>query len=306
MDRASDLDLSTTITLRSGVQIPLFGLGTWLSGNNGECAVAVRAALDAGYRLIDSAQMYGNEADVGKAVISYNADNNADNNAGSSAGSSAADRPAARPFVVTKLKGDAHEAGGVRRALQRSLQLLQMDAVDLFLIHGPGGGRCVDTWREMLACRDEGLARAVGVSNFGIAHIQGLEAAGLELPEVNQIELHVWKQQRPAVEFLREKGIAVMGYCPLARCKRFGETRLKEIAEARGVHEASLCIRWSLEAGVVTIPKSSSPERIASNARVLQMAPFTPEEKAILAEIDEGFCASNAVKSMDLPWEEVA
>lgn len=293
MDRASDLDLSTTITLRSGVQIPLFGLGTWLSGNNGECEVAVRAALDAGYRLIDSAQMYGNEADVGKAVRQWSAD-------------SADSADSARPFVVTKLKGDAHEAGGVRRALQRSLQLLQMDAVDLFLIHGPSGGRCVETWREMLACRDEGLARAVGVSNFGIAHIQGLEAAGLELPEVNQIELHVWKQQRPAVEFLREKGIAVMGYCPLARCKKFGQTRLKEIAEARGVHEASLCIRWSLEHGVVTIPKSSSPERIASNARVLQMAPFTLEEKAILAEIDEGFCASNSVKSMDLPWEEVA
>eukprot|EP00946_MAST-07B_sp_MAST-7B-sp1_P003327 g3327.t1 len=270
--------------------MPLFGLGTWLSANDGECERSVRAALDLGYRLIDSAQMYGNEADVGKSVKKWREDN--------------PDRPP--PFIVTKLKGDAHGAGSVRRALQRSLELLQMDAVDLFLIHGPRGGQCVETWREMLACRDEGLAKAVGVSNFGNEHIRGLEAAGLELPEVNQIELHVWNHQKEAVDFLRGKGIQVMGYCPLARCKKFESTRLREIACARGVHEASLCIKWSLEHGIITIPKSSNPERIRSNAGVLDMASFTQEEKAILVELDEGFCASNSVRSMDIPWEEVA
>ena len=286
------LSLQSTVTLRSGIEMPLFGLGTWLSANHGECENAVRAALDAGYRLIDTAQMYGNEADVGKAIKSWKLDN--------------PEKPP--PFIVTKLKGDAHEVGSVRQALKRSLQLLQLDSIDLFLIHSPSGRRCVDTWREMLSCRDEGLTRAIGVSNFGNAHIKGLEDVfGSEaLPEVNQIELHVWKQQKNSVNFLREKGICVMGYCPLARCKKFGMTRLQEIAERRGVSEANLCIRWSLEHGCITIPKSSNPERIVSNAGVLEMIPFSPEEKEILAEIDEEFCASNSVKSMDLPWDEVS
>lgn len=269
--------------------MPIFGLGTWLSSNNGECEAAVKCALESGYRLIDTAQMYGNEGDCGKSIAAF-----------------MSSHPNAQmPFIVSKLKGDAHEKGNVRRSLKRSLQLLQLDSIDLFLVHSPRGGRCVDTWKEMLQCRDEGLAKAVGVSNFGVAQLQGLETAGLELPEVNQIELHVWNQQKTVLQYMRDKQIAAMGYCPLARCKRFGDTGLSDLAAARGCHEASLAIRWSLEQGIITIPKSSNPERIASNAQVLDVDPFSPEELEVLAALNEGFCASNSVKSMDLPWEDV-
>ena len=292
------LALGDTLRLRRGFNMPRFGLGTWLSQNNGEARAACTAALAAGYPMIDTAQFYGNEADVGAAVAAV-----ADAAAAAAAGDAP---PTRRPFIVTKLKGDAHEKGSVTRALKRSLQLLQLAQVDLFLVHSPRGMRCVDTWREMLACRDAGLAASVGVSNFGRAHIEGLVAAGLELPEVNQIELHPWLQQTEFRAWMQEHGIAVMGYCPLARCKQFGKTpALTAVAEARGVSEAAVCIRWSLEEGAITIPKSSNPERISQNAQVFAMAPFTEEEKAALRTCDCGFKASSSVNAQDEPWDTV-
>ena len=286
------MDINTTVTLRNGSQMPLFGLGTWLSSNNGEAATAVTSALEAGYLLIDSAQMYGNEGDVGAAIKSWCQQN----------------PTLPQPFVVTKLKGDAHEIGGVIKALQRSLQLLQMDSVDLFLIHSPSGMRCVETWKEMLECKTRGLAKVVGVSNFGIKQLEGLQQTGLELPEVNQIELHPWLQQHDLRTFMNSNGIQAMGYCPLARCKQFEQTEVATIANTRGVEvcpEALVAIRWSLEQGIVTIPKSSNPTRIIQNASVFQLDPLTETEHSILTSCEIGFKASNSVNSQDLPWEEV-
>ena len=287
------LSLSSTITLRSGIQMPQFGLGTWLSSNNGECNSSVTTALENGYRLVDTAQMYGNERDVGIAIKAWCEINPTLNK---------------KPFVVTKLKGDAHEIGGVTRALKRSLQLLQMDCVDLFLIHSPDGMRCIDTWKEMLECKQLGLTRSVGVSNFGIQQLEGLKNEGLELPEINQIELHPWLQQKETRAYMKTNEIQAMGYCPLARCKQFDQTEVTTISKARGIEscpEALVAIRWSLEQGIVTIPKSSNEERIIQNASSLQMDPLTEEEQSILNSCNIGFKASNSVNSMDLPWDEL-
>ena len=284
------MKMNTTCTLRHGLKMPIFGLGTWLSANNGEAANAAKHALNLGYKLIDTAQMYGNEGDIGIAIKQWKEEN----------------PTLAPPFVVTKLKGDAHEQGSVTRSLQRSLQLLQMESVDLFLIHSPSGGRCVDTWKEMLKCRDQGLAKAVGVSNFGVAQLQGLLDAGLELPEVNQIELHVWLQQQDTRAWMTNNEIAAMGYCPLARCKQFGTTEAARMAESRNISEALIAIRWSVEQGIITIPKSSNVERLAQNASVFDLDPLTEEEKKQLNKCDCGFKASNSVNSMELPWEEVS
>ena len=242
----SGCTINSTKTLRNGLEMPMFALGTWLSSNNGQAAVAVTQSLDAGYCMIDTAQMYGNEADVGLAIKDWTEKN--------------PNKP--RPFVVTKLKGDAHEIGSVTRSLKRSLELLQMDCVDLFLMHSPRGMRITDTWKEMLECREAGLVKAVGVSNFGKNQLEGLKSAGLELPEVNQIECHVWNQQLETREYMNENNIATMGYCPLARCKQFGETVLAEMSKEKNISEALLAIKWSLHEGIITIPKSSNPERI--------------------------------------------
>ena len=145
----------------------------------------------------------------------------------------------------------------------------------------------------------------MGVSNAGPAQIEGLRAAGCELPEVNQFELHVWNQQREAVEFCRNNGIVVMSYCPLARCKLFGQTGLARLAEKLGKSEAQLCIRWLLERGFVTIPKSTNADRIRENADVFDWA-LTEEELAEMDALNQDFLASNAVKAMWTPWEEVA
>lgn len=268
------MSINATVTLRNGLHMPIFGLGTWLSSNNGEAAAAVTLALDAGYRMIDTAQMYGNEADVGLAIRQWVEKN----------------PTLPPPFVVTKLKGDGHEIGSVTRSLKRSLELLQMEAVDLFLIHSPKGMRCVDTWKEMLMCRDMGLTKAVGVSNFGIQQLEGLKNTGLELPEINQIETHVWNQQTETRAYMKENHITAMGYCPLARCKQFGESKLAELSTEKNVSEASLAIRWCIEQGVIVIPKSSNGDRIVQNASAIDIV-LTQEDQRIMALCDCGFKA---------------
>jgi diketogulonate reductase-like aldo/keto reductase len=280
--------LATDVTLRSGIAMPIFGLGTFLC-TEGDCEKAVLQALRNGVRLIDTAQYYENEEAVGAAIDRF-----------------CADTGSAKPFVVTKLRWDAHGAENVRPMLMGSLKKLRLSHVDLFLMHSPEGGRCVETWREMLTLRNEGFARAVGVSNFGVEHLEGLRAAGLEAPEVNQIELHPWLQQRDVVEYMLSHQIAVMGYCPLARAKKFGEegSPVASIAASRGISEAVVCIRWSLERGFITIPKSASQERIQENisAASLGRTLFDAESMEIIAKADCGFCASLAVRSMWKPW----
>ena len=264
--------------------IPLFGLGM----DADDAKPSVVAALNAGYRLIDTAQQYGNEKEVGEGIKEWIEGNG----------------EKARPYVVTKLASDV-DASNVRASLIKSLSLLQLDKVDLFLIHSPVGGCIVDKWRAMLAVRDSGLCSAVGVSNFGVAQLRGLKEAGLEIPEVNQIELHVWHQQKDTTKWCRDNGIQVMGYCPLARMKQMGTGDVKVLADELGVSEPALAIRYLLECGYVTIPKSTNPARIAKNATIVDMPRLTGENMERLGRADEGFKASNSSKNMDLPWDDV-
>ena len=299
--------IDSTVKLRSGIEMPIFGLGTWLSEGTGECLRACTAALDYGYNLIDTATMYENEHDVGAAL-------------------SASPR-GKEIFVVTKLKGADHGREKALAAIDTSLAKLQRKQVDLWLMHNPDGGSVVETWKAMLEAKAAGKVRAVGVSNFGVKQLQALKAAGLEVPEVNQIELHCWLQQRPMVEYCRAEGIVVMSYCPLARCKIFGETDLAKHAAAWGKTEAQCALRWLLQRGLITIPKSSNAERVKQNAvfdfELTECAPATAptpiapsrptvlplalrrEQMTAMDALDQGFKASRSVNSMDRPWEEV-
>mmetsp|Transcript_43974 Transcript_43974/g.86013 ORF Transcript_43974/g.86013 Transcript_43974/m.86013 type:complete len:290 (-) Transcript_43974:109-978(-) len=283
--------------LSDGHSMPMFGLGTWLSkgdaeGKDSECFKAVSHALSLGYSMIDTAQMYENEADVGAAVRSF------------AEGKEGEEKPA-DVFLVSKLRGSEHGRDAAAAALDVTLSKLQRSCVDLFLIHGPGGKKVVETWAALLELQKAGKIRTVGVSNFGVAQLEGLRKAGLPSPAVNQIELHPWLQQKELVAYCRKHSIAVMGYCPLARCKQFGKTKLAKIAAQVGKTEAEVCIRWSLQKGFVTIPKSSHPARIALNVNAATGFTLNEETMAEIETVDCGFKSSSSVSSQDLPWEDV-
>ena len=239
-----DLSLSSLVTLRDGVKMPMFGLGTYLSEMGGECLEACTAALGMGYVMLDTANMYNNEAEVGASL---------------------AGRDRSDVFIVTKHSGE-HGRASTLAAIDESLNKLGLEYVDLYLIHNPKGGKCLETWQAMLDIKASGKARAVGVSNFGLKHLKGIKEAGLELPEVNQIELHCWLQQKELTAYCEHEKITVMGYCPLARTKRFKDSALLSIAELLGKTEAQIAIRWSIQSGFITIPNSSTASRIAQNA----------------------------------------
>ena len=241
------------------VDMPLLGFGTWQI--RGDAAYqAVRDALEAGYRHLDTATMYGNEAEVGRALRDSGV-------------------PRDEVFVTTKLPPE--RAGRVAATLAESRRALGVDAVDLWLIHWPAGrGRDVGIWREFLAARDAGLIRAAGVSNFGIDEIDELFAATGERPAVNQIRFGPSLWDPGVIAEHRERGIVVEGYSPF-KTTDLRDPVLTGIATGHGVDPARVVLRWHLQHEIVVIPKSKTPERIARNADVDGFA-LTADEMAAI------------------------
>ena len=250
------------VDLGGGVAIPMVGFGTWQM--RGQLAYeATRHALQAGYRHIDTATMYRNEEQVGRAI--------ADSGLGR-----------ADVFVTTKLPPG--NAGRARATMAESLKALRTDYVDLWLVHWPPRGRnLVPLWQDFLAVRDEGLTRAVGVSNYSVRQIDDLIEATGERPAVNQVS---WSPSRYDAALLAahaERGVAVEGYSPL-NGTRLRDRTLAEIAATYGVTTAQVVLRWHLEIGVIVIPKSARPERIEQNLDLFSFS-LTPEEVARLNRI---------------------
>ncbi|WP_326560694.1 aldo/keto reductase [Micromonospora sp. NBC_01796] len=232
-----------TVALPGEVAMPLVGFGTWQATGRA-CYEAVRAALEAGYRHIDTATAYGNEDEVGRALRDSGV-------------------PREEVFLTTKLPPE--HAGHERRTLGESLAALGTDHVDLWLIHWPpqrGGG--LDTWREFLAVRNEGLARAVGVSNYSTTQLDVLIQATSVAPAVNQIRWgpSLYDPDREAEN--RQRGVALEGYSPF-KSTDLNDPVLVEIAGAHGVTTSQVVLRWHIDHGVVVIPKSVTPERIRAN-----------------------------------------
>ena len=234
-----------SVTLRGGVTMPLLGLGTWqLTGR--KAYDATRAALSAGYRHIDTATMYGNEAEIGRAIR---------------------DSGIAREdiFVTTKVQAD--RAGRERETIQASLRALGLDYVDLWLIHWPPRRNLPAMWRELVAARDAGLARTVGVSNFSPSQIDELD----ETPVLNQIPWSPFDYDAALVAELHKRDVVLEGYSPFKRSDLRNKV-LAEIAGSHGVTPAQVILRWHIDHGFVAIPKSASPERIASNVDIFGFA----------------------------------
>jgi len=233
----------TAVPLARGGAIPLVGLGTWqMSGRR--CYDAVRCALDAGYRHVDTAAIYGNEREVGRALRDSGV-------------------PREEVFVTTKLP--PANARAVRATIAASLRALATDYVDLWLIHWPPRGRArPDTWAEFLGVRDDGLARAVGVSNYSTGQLDELIRASGEAPAVNQIRWAPSLYDAERQDEHRRRGVVLEGYSPF-RSTDLDHPVLTRIAAEHGVSAAQVVLRWHVDHGVVVIPKSSTPERIREN-----------------------------------------
>jgi 2,5-diketo-D-gluconate reductase A len=246
-----------TITLPGDVAMPMVGFGTWPMRGH-QAREATLRALQAGYRHVDTATMYANEDEIGHALRDSGL-------------------PRREVFVTTKLRaGDAERA---EKVLGRSLRALGTDYVDLWLIHWPPrGGKSVLAWREMLALRDRGLARAVGVSNYSLALIDELVTATGEAPAVNQIQWNPWRFDARLLDGLNERGVAVEGYSPL-KDSNLGDAVLTEIARAHDVTPAQVVLRWHLDHGIVVIPKSADPKRIEANLNLFGFS-LEPQEVA--------------------------
>ena len=224
--------------------MPLLGFGTWdLRGD--EATRATADALRVGYRLIDTATMYGNEREVGAAIRE-------------------ADVPRSEVLVTTKLPPD--RGGSERRVLEESLRLLGLERIDLWLIHWPPADN-VAMWREFIRAREDDLVRDIGVSNFSLAELDELEAETGVLPAVNQIEWSPLRFDAATVEGHQQRGVVLEGYSGL-KGGVLKNSVVTDIANRLGRTPAQVVLRWHLQHGIVAIPKSANPERIASNASI--------------------------------------
>ena len=232
-----------TVTIAPGVEMPLVGLGTWQAGGR-RAYDAVLFALEVGYRHIDTATMYGNESEVGDALRDSGV-------------------PREEIFVTTKLL--ASDAGREREVITASLDALGLERLDLWLIHWPPNGRAAPaTWAQFIAARDDGLTRAIGVSNYDERQIDELIAATGVTPAVNQIEWSPQLYDASVVQAHHARGVTLEGYSPF-KSADLRERVLAEIAERHGVTVYQVIVRWHIEHGIVVIPKSTNPKRIASN-----------------------------------------
>lgn len=266
------LTISSAVRLRGDVALPLLGLGVYQSRPGDETRRAVEVALRLGYRHVDTARAYGNEADVADGLA-------------------ASGVPRDQVFVTTKLWNSDHGYDATLRACDASLARLQMERVDLYLVHWPVQGLRHDTWRAMERLRADGKARAVGVSNYTVRHLEELLARAKEPPAVNQVELHPFLQQRELLAFCRAHGIVVEAYAPLVKARRMDHPALRRIAGRRRASPAQVLVRWALQLGVVALPKSVREERIRENADVYGLE-LDEAEMAELAGLDEGYRTS--------------
>jgi 2,5-diketo-D-gluconate reductase A len=259
-----------TIALNNGVEIPQFGFGVFQVPPE-DTAQVVREAFGAGYRHIDTAQMYENEEGVGRAF---------------------ADSGLSRDevFITTKLGNDGHGHDAALRALDGSLQRLGLEFVDLFLIHWPRPreGRFVETWQAFEKLAAEGKARSIGVSNFTVEHLERLAAETDTVPAVNQIELHPRFVQLELRDYHREHGIATEAWSPIGQGgDLLQDPALTELADEYGKSPAQVVLRWHVQLGNIVFPKSMRPERMRENIDVYDFELSDDDMQAVSA-LDTG------------------
>ncbi|WP_022885654.1 aldo/keto reductase [Glaciibacter superstes] len=263
------MTISPFLTLNDGHRIPQLGLGVY-KVPDAAAADTVQVALEAGYRHIDTAALYENEAGVGEGI-------------------SRVGLPRNDLFVTTKVWNDRHGYDETLRAFDESLGKLGLDFVDLYLIHWPAPrqDRYIETWRALEKLRADGLARSIGVSNFHTHHLDRLLAETDVVPAINQVELHPWLAQESVRAYDAAHGILTEAWSPLARGRAIGNETLDAIGAKHGRSAAQVVIRWHLQLGNVVIPKSVTPSRIRENFDVFDFE-LDIDDLAAIARLDSG------------------
>jgi diketogulonate reductase-like aldo/keto reductase len=261
--------------LADGNEIPLLGLGVWQVREGRECEDAVRWALELGYRHVDTAQSYGNERSVGRALRDSGV-------------------PHAEVFITTKFYPGANDA---EVEAQRSLERLGVDQVDLYIVHWPGGGPTW-AWPGMERARERGYARSIGVSNFSVSELDELVSVAAIPPVVNQVQFSPFKYRRRLLEACERHKVALEAYSPLGTGRHLSDERLRQLAERVGRTPAQVLLRWCLQRNLVVIPKSTHRARIAENAQVFDFT-LTDEDMAALDSLDR---TGGAERALERRW----
>ena len=252
-------------------QIPQFGLGVFLMSDGGECKSSVLAAFDAGYTHIDTASMYQNERDVGQALKETGVERSS-------------------VFITTKLRrGDAVGYEETIEQCKKSLELLDTEYIDLYLVHAPplDPAHRAPVWKAMEHCLEQGWVKSIGVSNYGAAHLDAMKKYANYMPSVNQVEYNTWLQRPHLKKATEESGARLMAYSPLARGLKVDDPKLAEIAKRLNCTPAQVAIKFCYDQGCITIPKSSNPKRIIENIDSLKID-ISGEMEAIIA-LDENY-----------------
>lgn len=257
-------------TLNTGRQVPAIGFGTWQIGSDDEARAAVLQALETGYRVIDTARIYGNEAGVGAAIRESGI-------------------PRDELFITTKLWNDDQGYDRTLRACQRSLEKLGLDYLDLYLIHWPATSKRHDSWQAFERLYEEGTVKAAGVSNYTVEHLEELAGRSELVPAVNQIEFHpfIYQQQRAVLAYCRRHDILVEAYSPLSRLGRSLRPAIRQIAEQLGKTPQQIILRWCIQHDTLPLPRSENPDHIRSNFDIDDFE-LSREEMRALDSLSDG------------------
>lgn len=259
---------TATFQLKDGKQMPVMGLAVYMMKQGEETYNAVKWALDAGYRMIDTAAIYDNEESVGKAIAE----------SGVSRG---------EIFLATKLWDSDHGYDATIQGLETSLKKLKVEYLDLYLIHSPNTGKIVETWDALIHMQKQGKIRSIGVSNFGVQHLEALKEHGRPMPTVNQIEMHPMKYQEriSLLDFCKQNGILVQAYGSLffGKPEFLERSEVTDIVKAHSSSSAHVLLRWALQMGFQIIPKSVKQHRIAENLKVFDLELSPAEMESLTA-----------------------
>lgn len=268
----------STVALNNGFRMPVLGLGVYKALGEGEVERAIALAVNAGYRLIDTASVYKNEEGVGRGIRACSV-------------------PREELFVTTKIWNNAQRMNDVEGAFHRSLDRLKLDYVDLYLIHWPVPGCYAQTWKALEKIQASGRCRSIGVSNFEEPHLQMLFEMSGVVPAVNQIECHPLWNRKPLVSYCQQHNITVQAYAPLARGLYLNREIILQLAEKYGRTPAQIGLRYLVQRGICVIPKSTNPDRISENADIFSFA-LSDLDMDLIDSMDEQFRSASIPEDM--------
>ena len=270
--------------LSNGVKIPSIGFGTYKSGDDEETAKIIKNALNLGYKMIDTASFYNNEVGIGNGIKESGIDRK-------------------DIFIVTKLWNDDHGYDNTIEAFNKSLNNLQVDYIDLYLIHWPNKLNA-ETWRAFEHLYETGKVKAIGVCNFKVEHLEELKKTAKIMPMVNQVEIHPFSTKNNIINYCKDNNIKVVAWSPISRGRVLSNDLMIDLSQKNKKSIVQIVLRWHMQKGVIPIPKSSNENRIKENIDIFDFEISSEDMKAI-DSLDEGYDMSVTTPPLNTIYEEV-